>query len=128
MKQKMTRRPSVEEIRQEMASLRRRKTRRVAMLAALVTLVMLLGVLAFTVAEPMRLSRACEDPAMPQGAVVLVNRLSVEEQPGNVVLCLESAEHVEPFCGLAQRVGETGSTGVLGRIWLEVWPALRIVR
>ncbi|MGN0779216.1 MAG: hypothetical protein ACI4MJ_08730 [Aristaeellaceae bacterium] len=127
MKQKMTRRPAVEEIRQEMAELRKRRARRRRVLTVLLTVLTLTGVLLFTVAEPMRLTEACEDPAMPKGAVVLVNRLCVEGQPGDVVLCLENAGCVEPFRGLAQRVGETGCTGVLGRVWLEIWPALRMV-
>lgn len=121
-------RPTAEEARRELTRVRRSRKRRRVILWTLVTLVVLAAVLALTVAQPMRLSGACEDPALPEGALVLVNRLAKPSRPGDVAIRWDPAFSANTFYGTVERVEQESVPGALGMVWLEVWPEIVPVR
>lgn len=127
MSQSMNR-PTAEEARRELARVRRGRKRRKAILWTLAALAVLATALALTVAQPMRLSRACEDPTLPEGALVLVNRLDRPSRPGDVAIRWEPAFSANTFYGVAERAQQQEIPGALGTVWLEVWPAFAPVR
>ena len=127
MSQSMNR-PTAEEARRELARVRRGRKRRRAILWTLAALAALATVLALTVAQPMRLSRACEDPALPEGALVLVNRLDRPSRAGDVALRWEPASSADTFHGVGERAQQQEVSGALGTVWLEIWPAFALVR
>ena len=127
MSQSMNR-PTAEEARRELARVRRGRKRRKAILWTLAALAVLATALALTVAQPMRLSGACEDPALPEGALVLVNRLDRPSRPGDVAIRWEPAFSANTFYGVAERAQQQEIPGALGTVWLEVWPAFAPVR
>ncbi len=127
MSQSMNR-PTAEEARRELARVRRGRKRRRVILWTLAALAALVTVLALTVAQPMRLSRACEDPALPEGALVLVNRLAKPAEPGNVAIRWDPAFSANTLYGVAERAQQQEIPGALGTVWLEVWPAFAPVR
>ncbi|MGN0971473.1 MAG: hypothetical protein ACI4OY_05920 [Aristaeellaceae bacterium] len=122
-------RPTAEEARQALAGVRRQRKRRRVALATLLLLAAVLAALLLTVARPMRLSRACGDPSLPQGALVLMNRLDRPSRIGDVTIRWEPAYSADTFYGAAERLEqEEDATGALGTVWLEVWPELVLVR
>ena len=127
MSQSMNR-PTAEEARRELARLRRSRKRRRVILWTVVTLAVLAVALALTVAQPMRLSRACEDPALPEGALVLVNRLDRPSRAGDVAIRWEPAFSADTFHGVVERAQQQEVSGALGTVWLEIWPAFALVR
>ena len=127
MSQSMNR-PSAEEARRELKRMRRRRKRRRALLVTGIVLLALVVALALTVAQPMRLSVACEDPSLPEGALVLVNRLVKPTQAGDVAIQWDTAAGAESFQGIAQRVEGEEIPGALGTVWLALWPSMTLVR
>ena len=127
MSQSMNR-PTAEEARRELARVRRGRKRRRAILWTLAALAALATVLALTVAQPMRLSRACEDPALPEGALVLVNRLAAPSRPGDVAVRWDPSSSANTFHGVVERTQQQEVSGALGTVWLEIWPAFALVR
>ncbi|MGN1019129.1 MAG: hypothetical protein ACI4O7_02045 [Aristaeellaceae bacterium] len=127
MSQSMNR-PTAEEARRELARMRRRRKRRRALLWTLAGLAALVTALALTVAQPMRLSSACDDPALPEGALVLVNRLAKPSRSGEVAIRWDPASSADTFHGIAERVTQEQPSGALGTVWLELWPAVTLVR
>ena len=117
-------RPTAEEARRELKRVRRRRKRRRVILWTVVTLAALVTVLVLTVAQPMRLSGACEDPALPEGALVLVNRLAKPSRPGDVAIRWDPAFSAYTFYGTVERVEQESVPGALGTVWLEVWPEI----
>ena len=120
-------RPTAEEARRELARLRRSRKRRGVILWTLAVLAVLAVALALTVARPMRLSSACADPSLPEGALVLVNRLDRSALPGDVIIRWDPAYSADTFHGVAERAQQEGS-GALGTVWLEIWPEITLVR
>ena len=121
-------RPTAEEARRELARLRRSRKRRRVILWTVVTLAVLAVALALTVAQPMRLSSACGDPSLPEGALVLVNRLAAPSRPGDVAVRWDPSSSANTFHGVAERLDKESLPGVLGTVWLEVWPEIALVR
>ena len=116
-------RPTAEEARRELTRVRRRRKRRRVILWTVVTLAALVTVLVLT-AQPMRLSGACEDPALPEGALVLVNRLAKPSRPGDVAIRWDPAFSANTFYGTVERVEQESVPGALGTVWLELWPEI----
>ncbi|MGN0747022.1 MAG: hypothetical protein ACI4ML_10140 [Aristaeellaceae bacterium] len=122
-------RPTAEEARQALEEARRRRKRRRVALWTLLALAIILAALLLTVARPMHLSCACEDPSLPQGALVLVNRLDKPSQAGDVAIRMEPSYSADTFYGVVERLEqETEAAGTLGTVWLEVWPSWTWVR
>lgn len=121
-------RPTAEEARRELTRVRRSRKRRRVILWTLVTLVVLAVVLALTVAQPMRLSSACGDPSLPEGALVLVNRLDRPSRPGDVSIRWDPTFSADTFYGMVARVEQEEVPGALGTVWLELWPEIALVR
>ena len=59
---------------------------------------------------------------------MLVNRLAAPSRPGDVAVRWDPSSSANTFHGVVERLDQESLPGVLGTVWLEVWPEIALVR